>query len=226
MVNGSEFSMGVGSLQLLRPSDYHCQFTGDGEHIRYYNLMFSADFISADLLKLLEECPDPLCATVSDADRKELFRLIRRIRTEFRDHGDDPLANVYIRSNLEIICVFLLKNRPRNGALRTETMQEPIRRALGYVQRNYRRPMRLSDVAAEAGLSPSYFSALFHSTMGISFSAYLTTYRLQIAERYLRSGTLSVKQIASVCGFSSYPYFVTAFKAEYGTPPGSFRASL
>lgn len=226
MVNGSEFEMGVKSLQLIRPTDYHRQLTKDGEHIRYYNLMFSADFISDALLKVLEECPDPLCATASDADWNDLLGLIRKIEHEFRTGTEDPLTTIFIRCNVENLCIFILKHQQNRSHSRIETMQEPIRRALTFIQKNYRQPIRLSDAAKAAVLSPSYFSALFHSTMGIPFSEYLTTYRLQIAERYLRSSNLSVKQIAAVCGFSAYPYFVTAFKAEYGTPPGVFRSRL
>lgn len=73
-------------------------------------------------------------------------------------------------------------------------MQEPVRRAVAYIQKNYREPLKLADAAAAAGLSASYFSAVFHQTMGISFSKYLTEYRLQAAadnpERALMVATL------------------------------------
>ena len=35
-----------------------------------------------------------------------------------------------------------------------------------------------SDVAAQAGLSPTYFSAVFHKYIGTSFCHYLTDYRI------------------------------------------------
>ncbi len=224
MVNGSEFAMGVRSLQLIRPADYHRQLTGDGEHIRYYNLMFSADFLSEPMLHAIEACPGPLCAAASAVNWKDILRLIQAIFREFTKAPDDPLTQLFIRCNLENLCIFILKHQQRENHTHTETMQEPIRRALSFVQKNYRHPIRLSDAAEAAKLSPSYFSSLFHATMGISFSAYLTGYRLQTAERYLRSSNLSVKQIAAVCGFSSYPYFVSAFKAVYDAPPGTWRS--
>lgn len=226
MVNGSEYAMGVRSLQLIRPSDYHRQLTGEGEHIRYYNLMFSADFISSDLLKVLEECPGPLCANASDAEWRDLLRLIRAIEQKFKEDFDDPLAQIFIRANVENLCIFIMQHQQNRTSSHIETMQEPIRRTLAFIQRNYRKEIHLADAATIAGLSPTYLSALFHSTMGVPFSVYLTGYRLQIAERYLRTSNLSVKQIAAVCGFSTYPYFVTAFKAEYGVPPGEFRKQL
>mgnify|MGYP005762274295 FL=1 len=224
MVNGSEFTMGVRSLQLIRPMDYHRQLTGDGEHIRYYNLMFAADFISEPLLHALEECSGPLCVTDSTTAWNNIYQLIRKIMEEFTKNPDDSLSKIFIRCNVENLCLFILRHQQNECYTHTETMQEPIRRALSYVQKNYRQSIRLSDVAETARLSPSYFSTLFHTTMGVSFSAYLTGYRLQIAERYLRSSNLSIKQISTVCGFSSYPYFISAFKTLYGIPPGSWRS--
>lgn len=223
MISGSQFEMGVRSLQLIRPSDYHRQMVKDGDHIRYYNLMFSADFLSEPLRHALESCPGALCATADESDWKDIRKLLRKMLEAFPDFFEDPLAQVFIHCNVENLCLYILKNQQAEPS-HTETMQEPIRRALSYTQINYRNPVRLTDVAAAAGLSPSYFSALFHDTTGIPYSSYLTGYRLQIAERYLRSSDLSVKQIAAACGFRSYPYFVSAFKELYGMPPGSWRS--
>lgn len=63
------------------------------------------------------------------------------------------------------------------------------------------------------------FSALFHETMGETFSAYLTDYRLKIACGYQHSESLFVKQIAAICCFGSYSYFVTVFRKQHGMPP-------
>lgn len=224
LINGSQFHLGTRSLQLVRPSDYHLQMVEKGDYIRYYNLIFSADLLSEPLRNLLESCDGALCTTASESDWKDLRRLLRKMLEAFPHYSEDLLAQVFIRCNVENLCLYLLKNKPLEPIAHTETMQEPIRRALTYTQNNYRSPIRLTDVAAAAGLSPSYFSALFHDAMGIPYSSYLNGYRLRIAERYLRSSDLSVKQIAAAYGFRSYPYFVSSFKEAYGMSPGSWRS--
>lgn len=226
LINGELFTMGNRSLQLIRPSDYHKQLTGNGEHIRYYNLMFSAEFLSEPLQHELEKVQQPLCATVGIAEWDDMIRMIRKIYKEFKESSEDILSRIYIRANVENLCIFLLKNQKVEHHLNIQVPQEPIRKAVSYVQKSYRNPIHLSDAANAAGLSPTYFSMVFHSTMGITFSRYLTEYRLQIAERYLRSSDLPIKQIAAVCGFSSYPYFVTLFKEHFGVPPGSWRSKI
>lgn len=226
LVNESLFTMGNRSLQLIRPSDYHRQLTGRGEHIRYYNLMFSAAFLSEPLLHELNKVQQPLCATAGTADWEDIIRMTKKIYREFKQSPEDILSQIVIRANVESLCVFLLKNQKMENNVNIQVPQEPIRKAVSFIQKSYRSPIRLSDAANAAGLSPTYFSMAFHDTMGITFSEYLTEYRLQMAERYLRSRALSIKQIAAVCGFSSYPYFVTVFKERFGFPPGSWRSRI
>ena len=226
LVNGEIFTMGNRSMQLIRPSDYHRQLTEIGEHIRYYNLMFSAAFLSEPLLYELEKVQQPLCATVGIADWDEMIKMLRKIYKEFKQTSEDILSQIFIRANVENLCIFLLRNQKAENRMNIQVPQEPIRKAVSFIQKNYRSSIHLSDVANAVGLSPSYFSMVFHSTMGITFSEYLVEQRLQIAERYLRSSDLPIKQIAVVCGFSSYPYFVTIFKEHFGLPPGSWRSKL
>lgn len=225
LINGSAFSTGEGSLQLIRPSDYHRQQTKPEEHIRYYNLMFSADYLSQPLLEALTGDSAPLCVTAPPDQWPDLLKLVRQIYQAFLSDSADPLNRILIRNGVELLCVYLLRHRQTGGA-DDPAPQDSVRRAISYIQNHYREPVRLADAALAAGLSPSYFSMIFHKVMGISFSGYLTNFRLQIADRYLRSSDLPVKQIANLCGFSSYPHFATAFKARYGTPPAARRKIL
>lgn len=48
-------------------------------------------------------------------------------------------------------------------------------------------------------------------------------YRLQVAERLLREGTLSIGQIAEQIGYLNQNKFTSAFSAEYGIPPTAYR---
>lgn len=223
LVNGNSFHMGKRSLHLVRPSDYHRQQTGEGEHIRYYNLMFSPDFISEELLAELEKGQKPLCASASGGDWEEILRLINRTYEAFLQEPEEPMTRVLVRGCVELLCVYLLKNSRDGNEPPMDIPQESVRKAINFIRKNYRKKLTLEEAAAAAGLSPTYFSGVFHRTMGVSFSRYLTDYRLKEAKRYLSTGEFSVKQIAGICGFSSYPYFVTAFRERYGCPPGAWQ---
>ena len=225
MVNGAEFSMGVGSIQLIRPSDYHCQLTGPNEHIRYYNIMFSASYLSEPLLHELERVQESLCVTADGNEWADLSRLSRRMMREFTASPDNALSQTIVRCGVEWLCTYLLRHHPAGVHGASDAPQEAIRRAVSYMHGNFCNRIKLSDVAQAAGLSPSYFSSVFHDAMGAPFSRYLLELRLQAAQRYLRLSDLNAKQVAAACGFTSYPYFVTAFKQEFNMTPGQWRAS-
>ena len=58
----------------------------------------------------------------------------------------------------------------------------------------------LNDVAEQVSFSPSYFSTLFKRAMGISFSTYLTFYRIQHAMELLEDESVFLYEIAEKTG--------------------------
>ena len=58
-----------------------------------------------------------------------------------------------------------------------------LRRALRYVERHFREPLTLAQVAAVAHLSPHWFSEQFRRATGESFQSFLKRRRLQFAGR-------------------------------------------
>jgi AraC-like DNA-binding protein len=52
---------------------------------------------------------------------------------------------------------------------------------------------------------------------------YLTEWRMTLARDYLRSGDLSLAEIASRTGYTSAYAFAAAFRRHHGQPPGRWR---
>jgi len=74
-----------------------------------------------------------------------------------------------------------------------------------------------------AGRSPEHVSRVFHQTMGQTLNQYLTTLRLQYAERELVSSDTPVIDIAQDCGYTSLSHFYKLFSERYGLPPRRYR---
>jgi AraC-like DNA-binding protein len=79
--------------------------------------------------------------------------------------------------------------------------------------------------AKRFGFSKSSFSKEFSRHVGLPFSEFLLEQRIEKAKRLL-TGELSLKQVASVCGFGSTIYFQQIFKRKVGIPPGKYRQAL
>jgi AraC-like DNA-binding protein len=78
-------------------------------------------------------------------------------------------------------------------------------------------------MAQHAALSPGYFSILFKKHTGISPIHYLNKIRMDRAKELLRTSRISIKQIATLVGFSDSFYFSRVFGKETGMSPRDYR---
>ena len=88
--------------------------------------------------------------------------------------------------------------------------------------------LSLQEVADAVGFSPAYLSKSMRLNLGVTFSQYLTDYRMQVAAKFLRDPHCSLKlyEIATQCGFSSQHYFSRAFRKYFGLSPTQYRESF
>ncbi len=78
-------------------------------------------------------------------------------------------------------------------------------------------------IAAELRCSSNYLSKLFHREVGERVVEYINRIRMQNAIEAVRHTTLSVKEIAGVCGFNDPNYFARVFRKATGQSPGELR---
>lgn len=99
----------------------------------------------------------------------------------------------------------------------------PIVEAISYVEKSYYQNPSLEEAAKVAGFSPAYFSRLFHTQMGKSYSEYLCNVKLHHASVLLVKTDKSVMEIAQETGFCHGNYLNELFKKKTGMTPGQFR---
>ena len=100
-----------------------------------------------------------------------------------------------------------------------------IRKALRYMSDHYAQPLTLAGVAKEIGLSPSYFSSLFHKVVRLSFREQLCRMRVEESRRLLLSTDYSITEIALAIGFSDQSYYCKVFRRIVGMTPGQYRGN-
>ena len=86
--------------------------------------------------------------------------------------------------------------------------------------------LSLTNLAAEAGLSPSHFSSLFRQTTGLALHQYIIRRRLEQAQHLLRSTELPIKEIAIAVGFYDQSHLVRQMRRILGVTPTSLRKQL
>ncbi len=111
----------------------------------------------------------------------------------------------------------------RGGAHAALASHECYAKALWYINGQYARPIRVTDVAAFVGLSRSQLFRVFKAYGGLSPQAYLNQARLNAARDMLTGTSLSIEQIARSTGFSSAERLGKMFRQKYALAPLSFR---
>lgn len=82
----------------------------------------------------------------------------------------------------------------------------------------------LNTIAAEVGMSPSYFSSIFSKEMGKTFVEYLTEIRMDRAKELLMCSSMKISEIVYEVGYKDPHYFSYIFKKTQNCTPKEFRA--
>ncbi|MGI6687092.1 MAG: helix-turn-helix domain-containing protein [Christensenellales bacterium] len=101
-----------------------------------------------------------------------------------------------------------------------------LRRAIGFIRANLSEKITLEMIAAEAFLSPSYFSRVFKREVGKTVQQFLLEERLKKAESLMRVRELSLLQVAEMSGFRNMSLFNRMIKKHFHTTPGQVRKRL
>lgn len=96
-----------------------------------------------------------------------------------------------------------------------------LARAINAMHAEPARAWSLEDLASTAGMSRARFAARFREIVGITPGAYLTEWRIGMAQTMLRKGK-PVQLVADLVGYGSASALSRAFKAQTGSSPSEW----
>ncbi|WP_144268070.1 AraC family transcriptional regulator [Demequina sp. NBRC 110055] len=106
----------------------------------------------------------------------------------------------------------------------TPGADSPLERAIGHLEDNPARSVRVSEVAALVGVSTSHLGALFRQATGGGVLAFQTSLRMARARSLLDGTDLTVAQVAAAVGYDDALYFSRRFSQAHGLSPSAYRA--
>ncbi|NCA99576.1 MAG: AraC family transcriptional regulator [Clostridia bacterium] len=98
-----------------------------------------------------------------------------------------------------------------------------IKPAIEYLYSNKSTMPSLKDISKICRLSPSYFSKIFASVQGQSYSNYVSALKITWSKELLENTDQSIAQISENLGFSDEGYFIKKFKKSEGVTPLVYR---
>lgn len=93
------------------------------------------------------------------------------------------------------------------------------RRCISLIQHRLTDKISVEELADILGVTRQYLSARFKEETGKSMTEYINWQRITLSKYYLRQKSLTITQVAMMCGYSDSNYFGRTFKKmEHMTP--------
>lgn len=160
-------------------------------------------------------------------ERSEIKQTLLEIHKYYHQATKGENDILYIKSLLFKLLYFLLEENPRIQSeievLKVDKNICRIKEVINYIEANYQLKLRQEEVAKRFFFTPEYFSRYFKSNTGMTFTEYLTKYRLIQAVDELIKTDNSITNIAMNNGFSDDRRFIICFKRNYNTTPLQYR---
>ncbi len=213
-----------GDFVLITPGSLHHALY-DLAPCEILTLYFKRTHIAHGLPAEDAESPRSFLGSIPTLYQERFTLLLNRMLSEgtVNDEYTEHFMECYLHELLLMLMRYSVMNEEEPELLNARDAD--ILTATKYIYRNYKKPLTLAEVSAEAALSPTYFSKKFKQTTGMGFKEYLNFVRLRHAQTALLTTDSSITDIALENGFNDSNYFKDLFKKVYGKSPREYRKS-
>ena len=222
-------SFSAGDVALIPPSMHHrWKYTpesADADGNIHYLMVAFNDSLVVKCMEVFPELRNRLMGLTFPVNAlkfgSESSRIIRKMLLQMNDM--DELGRLCEMFRL-LPVVFntsdhIFAGKPMNIERDVRRMQQ----ISAYVMAHYIHTISLDDIAAEVGMNRSAFCSYFKRHKGITFSQFVTQYRLNTACELLKHSQKQVSEICFAVGFNDVPHFNRVFKEWKGIAPKEYR---
>lgn len=202
-LNGTEYLLERGQVLFCQPYAVHAFLPcPGGEQI--------VVAVPADYCRRFEsfcETHEPVFPVLTDEDGTLL-----RLMTELENTDNEVLFEGLVN------CLFgVYLERASFRATTKAPDRSQIRLIADYIDKHYASPVSLSELSAQFGYSPNYFSALFKKYFMTGVAQYINSVRIQKSLPLLK--TQKISAVYFLCGFQSPQQYFLNFRKIFGCTP-------
>lgn len=225
-----------GDIVILMPHVIHSIEQIDSIDAEYFNIVFHFSLLEKSEENVCYDkylkpfityeksvnCYEPKGSHLNTCLTPLLLSLIENRRESYTTY------EYLVKSNLFLIMHYLNQNciQTDHNEMLLQTSYHKIKTALYHVQNSYAKNITVKEAATLCGFSESHFMKLFKELTGISFTAYLVNYRLELSAKQLLETDQKIIDIAANCGFNNHSYFTRSFLKKYGITPAKYRQTF
>lgn len=217
-LGGRQFTIQPGAAVWVNGHHPHAYWADPTAPWEFYWLLFDGPRLE-DVWKMFMDGGGPVVHGCDATQKKLIFEHIFALL-------EDPQPSLALHVHAEMARLIALLFFPLKSAEPNEdpkTVPESLRRAVERMRIYHHLPLRIAELAAIAGMSPSHFIRTFKKVMGKSPIDWVRHERIQHAQRRLAETDDSMKQIARQVGYNDQFYFSRDFKRLVGVTPTDYR---
>lgn len=216
--NGKKYHLHAGDAYIVRPEQLLIQTADKEDPWELYYFGFNGKFAD-ELINKTVFCNNTIFVTMEETSVAE----------EIADKAiqlNDSVPNVIY--NTECLSRFLSffdasKVTALSPPKEHEKNQQYIFFVKEYINANYFKPIKISDIASLLHINRSYLYRIFKESTNTSIQDYLVSIRITKARTLLDETDLSVNSISALIGYAHYPTFFKIFKRHTGLSPVEYR---
>lgn len=217
----------VGAMELFTGAGRNLATIGDGSEFAYIGGHVLLDPIRG---KLFSDILPPWIHSRAASPHALVFRWLLDRLIEERDAGQ-PGAQLASAQLTQLLFIQILRSHLDTASLMPagwlKALGDPrIAPALRLMHGDPARAWHLEELAGSCAMSRTSFAVHFRTVAGIAPLAYLTEWRMHLAERALREERTPVAAVAQSLGYTSDSAFSNAFKRLKGVSPTAYRLAL
>lgn len=221
------YSYQAGDVALAPPFMFHrtlAEFDEPYERIMIkFSPKFAEPFIRAVGQHVFDQLYNTLVYHFTEEVQHKLKTMFFDILAEYQK--DTPYREFIMQGMLfHLFTTVLEEHIPVPGAKEHSTPLSPqIINAIAYMENHYKEQPSMEEVARFSGFSAGYFSRLFRSQLGMTYSAYLSNIQIRHVQLLLSTTNLSIMEIAHETGYCHGEYLSAQFKKKTGMTPSEYR---
>lgn len=232
-INSDEYEVSAGEAIFVNSCELHAGYLSRNGNCKLYAVIFSLSLLygyNGDITERLfsdsaERCVNPILIKSDCCWGKKVISLLSQIKQlyESGEFAFELAVKALLYEIFFLILSFggitLSERRIRPVSQNEQRIEEAIK----YIHSNYDRRIRISELAAAAGLSEGHFYRLFRQIVKKTPVEYINRLKVEKAAILLLNTHEKITKIAIDAGFESCTRFIDVFRKYMQCTPTEYR---
>lgn len=132
--------------------------------------------------------------------------------------------------SIQYLCDLLLSiikdSKSFTPKLPTKIFSLNIKKTIEYIHKNYEQPITIDSMSTMLNVHKCYFCNSFKQETGMTFTNFLSRFRIEKSKELLKNSSFSILDIAIAVGFNNQSYYTMMFKKILNITPLEYRKSI